>query len=464
MKRNEIRVNRRGRSRISLTLDRKLRRDILKQRRVDDVTRYRQISAYSKTLLGLAAQVGSEPSDNDEMALRKRLAVVLCAGTLPFTILWSAIYLAVGAPLAAAIPGLYSLFTPINTAIFARTRNLGVYRFSQLILILILPWLVTISLGGFKQSSVVIIWAALCPIGALLLDELRRTLIWIVGFVVLLIATAILQPYLVSADLPETFVTWFFVLNVGMVITITFGLLYYFVGRRNFFQQRAEMLLLNILPKEISERLKAEQRTVADQYKAASILFADVVEFTPMAATMTPLQLVDLLNEVFQCFDGLVEKYDLEKIKTIGDCYMVASGVPRARPDHATALIDLALDMQAAVAERKFGGRYLSFRIGINSGPVVAGVIGRKKFVYDLWGEAVNLASRMESHGRTGCIQVTRNTYELIKDAFDCTSLGTIEVKGVGTMETWHVIGRKRSNLSVRSVDLADQTAFGEAD
>jgi adenylate cyclase len=256
---------------------------------VDDMTRYSRISAYGKTLLGLAAQVGLDPSDNDETALRKRLAVVLCAGTLPLTVLWSAIYLAVGAPLAAAIPGFYSVFTPINTAIFARTRNLSIYRFSQLFLILILPWLVTMSLGGFKPSSVVIIWAALCPIGALLLDELRRTLFWIVGFAGLLIATAILQPYLVPAGLPEAFVTWFFVLNIGAVITITFGLLYYFVGRRNFFQQRAEMLLLNILPKEISERLKAEQRTVADQYNAASILFADVVEFTPMAATMTPV-------------------------------------------------------------------------------------------------------------------------------------------------------------------------------
>jgi adenylate cyclase len=307
-------------------------------------------------------------------------------------------------------------------------------------------------------------WAALCPIGALLLDELRRTLFWIVGFAALLIATAMLQPYLVPAILPEAFVTWFFVLNVGAVITITFGLLYYFVGRRNFFQQRAEMLLLNILPKEISERLKAEQRTIADQYNAASILFADVVEFTPMAATMTPLQLVDLLNEVFQCFDGLVDKYDLEKIKTIGDCYMVASGVPRARLDHATALVDLALDMQAAVAERKFGGRQLSFRIGINSGPVVAGVIGRKKFIFDLWGEAVNLASRMESHGRLRCIQVTSNTHELIRDAFDCTSLGLIEVKGVGAMEVWHVIGRRRSDVSDRNVDLTNQTASGEVD
>jgi adenylate cyclase len=397
-----------------------------------------------KALITLIGRIGLDTSDSDDTALRKRLAVILCAGTLPLTLLWSAIYLAVGAPIAAAIPGFYTAFTPINTAIFARTRNFGFYRFSQLLLILLLPWLVTLSLGGFKQSSVVIIWAALCPLGSLLLEDLRSTSFWIVGFVVLLIVSAALQPVLPPAALPELFITWFFVLNVGAVVTITFGLLYYFVGRRNFFQQQAEMLLLNILPKEISAALKAEQRTIADEYPAVSILFADVVGFTPMAAKMTPMELIGLLNQVFICFDGLVEKYDLEKIKTIGDCYMVASGVPRIRSDHATALVNLALDMQAAVAGTRFGGHELAFRMGINSGPVVAGIIGRKKFIYDLWGESVNLASRMESHGRTRCIQITRNTYELVKDAFDCETMGMIEVKGAGRMEVWHVLGSKK--------------------
>ena len=405
------------------------------------------VSDYTKGLVALAGRIGLDTTDSDETALQKRLVVVLCVGTLPLTMLWSAVYLAVGVPLAAAIPGFYSVITPINTAIFAWTRNLGFYRSAQLLTILILPWLLTLCLGGFRESSVVIIWAALCPLGSLLLEDLRRTLSWIVGFVFLLIVSALLQPHLVPVGLPEAFVTWFFVLNVGSVIAITFGLLYYFVGQRNFFQQRSEMLLLNILPREISEALKADQRTIAAHYDDASILFADVVEFTPMAAKMTPLQLVDLLNEVFQCFDGLVEKYDLEKIKTIGDCYMVASGVPRSRPDHASALVDLALDMLAAVAQRPFGGHQLSIRIGINSGPVVAGVIGRKKFSYDLWGEAVNLASRMESHGRSQTVQITRSTYELVKDAFDCEAKGTIEVKGAGQIEVWHVIGRKSADV-----------------
>ncbi len=401
-----------------------------------------------KALIRLIGRLGVDTSDSDETALRKRLAVVLCAGTLPLTLLWSAVYLAAGVPIAAAIPGFYTAFTPINTAIFAHTRNFGFYRFTQLLLILLLPWLVTLSLGGFKQSSVVIIWAALCPLGSLLLEDLRSTSFWIIGFVALLILSAAFQPALSPAALPEAFVTWFFVLNVGAVITIVFGLLYYFVGRRNFFQQQAEMLLLNILPKEISDALKAEQRTIADQYDAVSILFADVVGFTPMAATMTPMELVGLLNQVFLCFDELIEKYDLEKIKTIGDCYMVASGVPRSRPDHATALVNLALDMQTAVAGTRFGGRQLALRIGINSGPVVAGIIGRKKFTYDLWGESVNLASRMESHGRTRCIQITRNTYELVKDAFRCEAFGSIEVKGAGQMEVWHVLGHKNATTA----------------
>jgi guanylate cyclase len=394
-------------------------------------------------LAAWAGRIGATATDTNETALQKRLAVVLCVGTLPFTVLWSVVYLLVDAPLAAAAPAFYSVFTLVNTALFVWTRNLGFYRFTQLLLILILPWLVTIALGGFRQSSVVIIWAALCPLGSLLLEEPKRTLFWIVGFLALLVITVLLQPHLTPAHLPDAFVTWFLVLNLGLVIAIVFGLLHYFVGQRNVFQERSEMLLLNILPKEISEALKTKPGAIAAHYDDASILFADIVDFTHMAATMMPLTLVDLLNEVFHCFDDLVDKYDLEKIKTIGDCYMVASGVPRPRVDHAHALVNFALDMQAEIGKRTFGGRSLAFRIGINSGPVVAGVIGRRKFIYDLWGETVNMASRMESHGQSDVIQITRTTFDLIGGEFDCEARGTIEVKGVGPVETWYVTGRK---------------------
>jgi guanylate cyclase len=166
-----------------------------------------------------------------------------------------------------------------------------------------------------------------------------------------------------------------------------------------------------------------------------------VVNFTPLSAQMTPVEVVELLNEAFSLFDTLAEQHGLEKIKTIGDCYMVAAGVPRPRPDHAHALVSMALQMQKYTQTHDILSRRLAFRIGINSGPVVAGVIGRKKFIYDLWGDVVNTASRMESQGVGGAIQVTRATYELIKDDFVCEPRGTVTVKGKGEMEVWLVLG-----------------------
>lgn len=158
---------------------------------------------------------------------------------------------------------------------------------------------------------------------------------------------------------------------------------------------------------------------------------------------MAPTELVELLNDVYSYFDSLVGKYGLEKIKTIGDCYMVASGVPRRRPDHALVLARLALDIRDYASRHAFRGHRLSFRIGLNSGPVVAGVIGRRKFTYDLWGDAVNTASRMESHSVGGSIQITETTYNLIKDEFVCEPRGTIQVKGKGEMPVWFVIGER---------------------
>ena len=218
---------------------------------------------------------------------------------------------------------------------FAWARNFRLYRFIQLFMTLALPWLVTMSLGGFRNSSAVIIWAALCPVISLLVEDLRQTLLWIVGFVLLLALSATLEPSLKPPALPEAFVTWFFVLNLGSVVAIVFALIYYFVAQRNFFQERSETLHPQYPAEGNLGRAQSGPGPIAAHYESASVLFADVVGFTPMAATMVPLRLVNLLNEVFSAFDDLVEKHGLEKIKTIGDSYMVASGVPRERADHA---------------------------------------------------------------------------------------------------------------------------------
>ena len=238
-------------------------------------------------------------------------------------------------------------------------------------------------------------------------------------------------------------------LNIVGAGGVSFTLLASFATQRNAAlvalraeQERSEALIKNVLPSSIAERLKAATGSIADHVEAASILFADVVDFTPFAQRLSPAEVVGTLDHLFSHFDTLVERHGLEKIKTIGDCYMAAAGVPDPCADHAERAAFLALDIQAAVASSTIADRDgLRLRIGINSGPVTAGVIGTKRFLYDLWGDAVNTASRMESNGSPGEIQITRATYELLKDEFVCRPRGTIDVKGKGPMETWYLVG-----------------------
>lgn len=205
------------------------------------------------------------------------------------------------------------------------------------------------------------------------------------------------------------------------------------LGERNRARRKAERLLYNILPKPVADRLQAGETSIAEHFDAASVLFADIVGFTHLATHTDACSLVGLLNEIFTTFDRLVAKHGLEKIKTIGDAYMVVGGVPTARADHADATVALALDMQQAVTEfRTPDGEPVTVRIGINSGPVVAGVIGIRKTAYDLWGETVNLASRIESHGLPGRIQMSAATYRLLTDTDGICERGAVNLKGLG--------------------------------
>jgi adenylate cyclase len=216
-------------------------------------------------------------------------------------------------------------------------------------------------------------------------------------------------------------------------------------------QAKSERLLLNILPQPIAERLKQTDQIIADQFDEATVLFADIVNFTSWSACLPPQAVVSVLNEVFSRFDQLAEKHGLEKIKTIGDAYMAVAGVPMPRPDHAQAVAAMALDMRAAITSVADG--QLQVRIGIHSGPVVAGVIGQKKFIYDLWGDTVNVASRMESHGLPGSIQVTAAAYSQLKDSFTFGERGLIHVKGRGEMVTYWLMEAKDQPLPISSPD-----------
>lgn len=209
-------------------------------------------------------------------------------------------------------------------------------------------------------------------------------------------------------------------------------------------REKSERLLLNVLPEPIAARLKHNSSAIADSFNDATVLFADIVDFTKISARLSPEELVAWLNQIFSEFDGLAEKYGLEKIKTIGDAYMVVGGLPEPRPDHADAVAAMALEMQDIVARLNSPtGEPIRMRIGMNSGHVVAGVIGRRKFIYDIWGDAVNTASRMESHGIGGAIQVTDKTYQLLQPNFDLEERGLVQIKGKGEMQTYLLKGHK---------------------
>lgn len=391
------------------------------------------------------ARVGSDPDDDDDIRLQKSLLVICAFPFMVAGVAWGLIYILSNEPLAGAIPLSYSFISLLSILQFGRTRQYRFFRFSQLALILLLPFFLMAALGGFINSSAVILWSLICPLGALLFDDLRHAPRWFLAFAILVVLSGFLQPYVrFTNNLSPMLVIFFFVINLLGVGSLVFMMVFYFVGQKNMFQQKSESLLLNILPREIAAILKNESRTIADQYGEASVLFADMVGFTPLSAKLHPVEMVELLNEVFSFFDSLLDKYGVEKIRTIGDSYMVASGVPRGRSDHAQALTHMALEMRDYISTHTFGNDHrVSFRLGINSGSMIAGVIGRRKFVYDVWGDAVNIASRMESHGLGNAVQITRATYDLIKDEFACEPRGTVNVKGKGEMEVWLVRSAK---------------------
>jgi adenylate cyclase len=395
------------------------------------------------------AKVGADPADDNETRLRKALLVRIAVLILPISFLWAGLYLSFGA-WSGSVALLYAAISIVSIALFARTGNYHLFLNIQLWDILLAPTLSMIALGGFLPGGSPGIWGILAPLGALVFDGVRAGVRWFVAFVTIFLASGFIGVALgIPSPLPEWFSSMLLALNVVVGGTIFFTLLALFAKQREEAltalrseQQRSEGLLLNILPASIAERLKGETGTIADQFTAASVLFADVVDFTTRSKDLPAADVVGLLDRLFSHFDTLTERHGLEKIKTIGDAYMVAASVPIRRPDHARAIALLALDMAESVApDGPCGDLDLQLRIGINSGPVVAGVIGRRKFLYDLWGDAVNIASRMESAGTPGRIQVTRHTYELLKDEFELEPRGTIAVKGMGEMETWYLLG-----------------------
>jgi guanylate cyclase len=398
--------------------------------------------------LPLVSRLGIDPNDSGEVRLQKSSLVL---GSFMFIFagaLWGVLYFALGKTIAGWIPLSYAVVSLLSIVLFHVTRRFQFFLISQLLLILLLPFLLMIALGGFIQSSGVILWSLISPMIALLFFEPRRAFRWLASYLGLVALSGFFEfRPLVLSSLPPMIVTLFFVMNIGAVSAILIVLLAYFVGQKNLLfgllrteQEKSDNLLLNILPKDVATRLKRGEELIADNYESVSILFVDLVDFTPLSAVCDPKAMLALLSEIFSYFAQLIEKYGVEKIQTVGDSYMVAAGLPTPSHNHAEVVTQLALDIRAYFERGVFlEGHPLNCRIGINSGPIMAGVIERKKISYNVWGDTVNTASRMQSHGIPGQIQISESTYELIKEQFTCEPRGAVNVKGKGEMEVWLV-------------------------
>jgi adenylate cyclase len=397
------------------------------------------------------AGLGVEPDDSEDERLSKATLTLAAMLMASMAIVWVATYWSLGLWRSGAIPFGYQVATAVGLVWFARTKRFAPFRATQLVLIFALPFLLQISLGGFRTSSAVELWAVTAPLGALLFDGVRRATPWFIAFLAATVVCGALEPSLQGeGHVPTSIIVLFFVLNLLGVSTTVFLLMRYFIGERDRVlgalkveQDRSERLLLNVLPAPIAARLK-DGEVIADGFDAVTVLFADIVGFTPFAQARPPAEVVAVLNQLFSAFDELADQHRLEKIKTIGDAYMVAGGLPLPRADHLGAMAEMGLDMCAAVDRfRSASGIDLAIRVGIDSGPVVAGVIGHRKFSYDVWGDTVNTASRMQTHGLPACIHVTGNVYEHLRDRYTFEERGVVDIKGKGSTTTYLLVGRR---------------------
>ena len=413
--------------------------------------------------------LGSRAGDSSEDRLRQGtliLVSVLIVGICP---IWSLVYLRYGYPVPAAIPASAAVITVAGLALLTRTKRFAVFRATQLTVYLTFPALLQAALGGFVASSAMILWGIFTPLAALALLGLRRSMWWFAAFLVELCVLALLDTRLTqhAASLPDDLVLVFFVMNILGATVSAYMMLAYFVVQRDrahraleLERARSERLLLNVLPEPIAQRLKNDASVIAEKFDAVSVLFADLVGFTEQSLVMAPDAMVRLLDQVFSAFDRVADAEGVEKIKTIGDAYMVAGGLPEPRQDHLQAVVRAALAMRAEIASisQQTGHAWLSLRIGIDCGPAVAGVIGRRKFIYDLWGDTVNTASRMESHGLPDEIQVTERVASALGPGFAVRPRGTIDVKGKGLMSTYLV----DAGRTVPDPDRADARPAGQ--
>jgi adenylate cyclase len=388
----------------------------------------------------------SRPTDS---FLSKAILSILVFAESLVSIFW--IYtlsgLGEGYALMALFPYVYIIVSYVSLLIFYRYKKFEYFTFTQLIMLLVMPFFMQWVIGGYEASSGIAIWAILSPIGALMILGTRQSTSWFILFAALAAVSWFLNDQFAgnSLPIPAHIKDAFFLMNIMGTTCILYAVMRYFQSQKErtlqelaIEQIRSEKLLLNVLPQSIANRLKDNDMRIADSHESVTVLFADIAGFTKLTASISPTELVEMLSQLFSRFDQLAEKHGLEKIKTIGDGYMVIGGAPTDLDQHAIIVTKLAIEMFDALADfNQSAGYALQMRIGISTGPVVAGVIGTSKFAYDIWGDPVNMASRMEQTALTNSIQLSAATHALVKNHFSLEMRKQVQVKGKGKVNTY---------------------------
>ena len=380
---------------------------------------------------------------------------MMCAAML-----WLAIYWSMGYQYSTAIPLLFQGVSALMIWLYYKYRKLAVFAVIQLGLILFTPFAMQWSIGNFVNASGVSLWGLMAPVGAVTVLGTRQSVPWFFGWLFMTVMAGVFD-YLLAGSVPKSFdlstVAVFFVLNFAAISVMIYSLLWYFASEKQKLRhqvdvshaelrhekERSDKLLLNILPPAIAERLKRNEMNIAQGHADVTVMFADIVGFTRMTEELSPVETVKILNDVFSIFDDIADKHGVEKIKTIGDAYMAAAGLDAGAQIHyADAVARMAVEMQEKIAEyRQRTGERVELRIGIGTGPVVAGVIGKKKFIYDMWGDTVNVSFRLAADAPPETVQVDLTTHRRLYNRFRFEPVQEMEIKGKGRMQVFQLTG-----------------------
>jgi class 3 adenylate cyclase len=392
-----------------------------------------------RELFDRLAAIGDKPGDDDDLRVRKHALAMTTVGLIPASLSWAVLGILLDRPLLALSSLYFALAMPVTLYLLARSQEFTPIVGKLLVIGLTYVVLGHLSLGGMDAGGASLVWGLLAPVSAVLYFDRASSLRWFAGFVAIVVAAVLLDPLIIGLIPPSwaSAPTWLVAYNLLGPALIVLLLIRYVDGQRLSAQRESRQLLHEMLPGTIAERLADGERMIAETHPAVSVLFADVVGFTRFAEHVSASDLLLTLNQLFSSFDRIAARYGIEKVKTTGDAYIAVAGAPLAMEAHASAAVMAAAEMHRAVA--RLGGlrrRGLQLRVGIASGPVIAGVIGEHRYTYDLWGDTVNLASRMESLGVPGMIQVAASTRDTVSQPFAWTER-EVEVKGKGALTAY---------------------------